>query len=307
MATGYGFSVSICRVRSKDSESPSKKEYFPPALTSELNLMRPSRIKAKLARQQPVLVTTIHFSDPSIFELVSLMGFDGIWLDMEHHAHSLEAANGYIRAARVGASDVITRPAKGEFMRMARMLEAGAKGIMYPRCESAAEAAEVVRWSKFAPMGERGIDTANPDAPYCSMPLPQYIEEANRETFIVIQLEQPSAVDQVEAIAAIPGVDILMLGPADFSILSGIPGQFDHPLIGDAKKRIAAAAQEAGIHWGTTCATPRHIEESLELGARFICHGADILAVKRGFEQIRDDCSKLGFTFDDPVENRVAL
>jgi 4-hydroxy-2-oxoheptanedioate aldolase len=172
--------------------------------------MRPSRIKAKLARQQPVLVTTVHYSDPSIFELVSLMGFDGIWLDMEHHAHSLEAANDYIRAARVGASDVITRPAKGEFMRMGRMLEAGAKGIMYPRCESATEAAEVVRWSKFAPLGERGVDTANPDAPYCSMPLPQYIEEANRETFIVIQLEQPSAVDQVEAIAAIPGVDILL-------------------------------------------------------------------------------------------------
>jgi len=81
--------------------------------------MRPSRIKAKLVRQQPVLVTSIHFSDPSIFELVSLMGFDGIWLDMERHAYSLEAANSYIRAARGGVSDVITRPAKGEFMRMA--------------------------------------------------------------------------------------------------------------------------------------------------------------------------------------------
>jgi 4-hydroxy-2-oxoheptanedioate aldolase len=269
--------------------------------------MRPSRIKAKLARNQPVLVTSIHFSDPSIFELASLMGFDGIWLDMEHHAHTLEAANSFIRAARVGASDVITRPAKGEFMRMARMLEAGAKGIMYPRCETAAEAKEVVRWAKFAPLGERGIDTANPDAPYCSMPLLEYIEAANRETFIVIQLEQASAVNDVEAIAATPGVDILMLGPADFSVLSGIPGQFEHPLIRDAKKNIAAAARGAGIHWGTTCGSVQQIEESLELGARFICHGADILAVKRGFEQIRDDCGRLGFTFDDPTENRVAF
>lgn len=269
--------------------------------------MRLSRIKAKLARQQPVLVTPIHFGDPSIFELASLMGFDGIWLDMEHHAHSLEAANSYIRAVRVGASDVITRPAKGEFMRMARMLEAGAKGIMYPRCDNAAEAAEVVRWSKFAPLGERGIDTANPDAPYCSMPLQQYIESANRETFIIIQLEQPNAVDQVESIAAVPGVDILMLGPADFSVLSGIPGQFDHPLVRDAKTKIAAAAHKAGIHWGTTCGSPPQIEEALELGARFICHGADILAVKRGFEQVRDDCSKLGFTFDDSAERRVTL
>ncbi|MDZ4818784.1 MAG: aldolase/citrate lyase family protein [Planctomycetota bacterium] len=270
--------------------------------------MRPSRIKAKLARQQPVLVTSISFSDPSIFELASLMGFDGIWLDLEHHAHSVEAANNYIRAARVGVSDVIARPGKGEFMRMGRMLEAGAKGIMYPRCDDAVEAAEVVRWSKFAPVGERGIDTANPDAPYCSMPLKEYVAMANRETFVVIQLEQASAVDQVELIAAVPGIDVLMLGPADFSVLGGIAGQFDHPLIGDAKKRIAAAAKDAGIYWGTTCGTSQHIEESLEMGARFICHGADILMVKRGLEQMRENCLKLGFAFDDlDNEKRITL
>ena len=269
--------------------------------------MRPSRIKAKLAQNMPALVTSVSFSDPLLYELTSLMGFDGIWLDMEHHAHSLEAANNYIRAARVGASDIIVRPAKGEFMRMARMLEAGAKGIMYPRCDDAAEAAQVVRWAKFAPLGERGIDAAGPDAPYCSMALQEYIETANRETFIIIQLEHAGAVDRVDEIAAVPGIDILMLGPADFSVLSGFPGQMDHPNILDAKKRIAKAARNAGIHWGTTCGTPRQIEESLELGAHFICHGADIFLIKRGLEQIREDCRELGFTFEDPVEKRVAL
>src|SRR6185295_16838630 len=163
-----------------------------------------SRIKAKLAKNEPTLVTTVHFSDPSAFELASLMGFDGIWLDLEHHAHSVEAASNYIRATRVGVSDVIARPAKGEFMRMGRLLEAGAKGIMYPRCDDAAEAAEVVRWSKFAPLGERGIDGANPDMPYCSMSADEYVAMANRETFVVIQIEQPSALQHVEAIAKVP-------------------------------------------------------------------------------------------------------
>ena len=269
--------------------------------------MRPSRIKSKLTQNLPVLVTGISFADPSVFELVSLMGFDGIWLDLEHHAHSLEAANNYIRAARVGASDVIARAAKGELMRMSRLLEAGAKGIMYPRCDDAAEAAEVVRWAKFAPLGERGVDTGNPDAPYCAMPLDQYVEAANRETFIIIQLEQPSAIERAESIAAVPGVDILMLGPADFSVLSGIPGQFDHVLIQEAKKKIASAAHKAGIHWGTTCSSPQHIQDALELGARFICYGADILMVKEGLEKIRGECKPFGFTFDDPNENRVSL
>ncbi len=104
--------------------------------------MRFSRVKAKLRKGEPVLITCCHFIDPSVYELVSLMGFDGIWLDLEHHATSVETAATLMRAARVGASDIIARPAKGEYMRMGRILEAGAQGIMYPRCESAEEAAE---------------------------------------------------------------------------------------------------------------------------------------------------------------------
>ena len=269
--------------------------------------MLPSRVKAKLAKNQPVLVTALCLSDPSLYELASLMGFDALWLDMEHHAHSVESAGNYIRAARVGVSDVIARPAKGEFMRLGRLLEAGAKGIMYPRCDDAKEAAEVVRWSKFAPLGERGFDGANPDQPYCSMPMTDYIAEANRETFIVVQIEQASALEHVEEIAKVPGIDVIMLGPADFTVLGGIAGQFDGEMVLAAKKRIAAAVRAADINWGTTCATPKHIEINMELGARFLCHNADILMVKRGLEQVREDCKKLGFTFDGPAESRVKL
>src|SRR5690349_23175816 len=111
--------------------------------------MRQSRVRNKLRQDLPVLVTTLHLADPSVFELASLMGFDGIWLDMEHHAHSMETAQHLMRAARVGTSDIVARPAKGEFMRLGRMLEAGAQGIMYPRCDNGTEAAEVVKWAKF--------------------------------------------------------------------------------------------------------------------------------------------------------------
>jgi 4-hydroxy-2-oxoheptanedioate aldolase len=270
--------------------------------------MLASRVKAKLAQNQPVLVTAISLGVPALFEFASLMGFDAIWMDLEHHAHSVETADNLIRAARVGVSDVVARPAKGEFMRLGRLLEAGAKGIMYPRCDDAKEAREVVRWSKFAPLGERGFDGANPDQPYCSMAnMAEYAAAANRETFIVVQIEQPSALEHVEAIAAVPGIDVLMLGPADFTILSGIAGQFDGDVVRNAKKRIAAAAKANGIHWGTTCATIGHIKENMELGARFLCHGADILWVKRALEQIRKDCEPLGFKFDGPAASRVTI
>src|SRR6186997_383748 len=147
--------------------------------------MRKSRIKAKLRRNEPVLVTTLHLNEPSVYEMVSLMGFDAIWLDMEHHGFSVETAHNLLRAARVGTSDMIVRPAKGEYMRTSRILEAGAQGIMYPRCSNAAEAKEVVKWAKFAPLGTRGIDWANADVPYMSVPLTDYLKLANTETFIV--------------------------------------------------------------------------------------------------------------------------
>src|ERR1041384_1724051 len=213
--------------------------------------MRFSRVKAKLRRNEPALITTLHYIDPTLYEMTSLMGFDGIWMDLEHHHYSVETAANLMRAARVGASDIIARPAKGEFMRMARLLEAGAQGIMYPRCESAAEAAEVVRWAKFAPLGERGVDAANADAPYCSAPLKPYLRKANEETLVIVQIESPKALEQVGAIAKVPGVDVLMFGPADFTALAGVPGEFDHPRVTEARKRIAAAAAQGGIHWGT--------------------------------------------------------
>lgn len=268
--------------------------------------MRKSRIKAKLRANQPALVTTLHFTDPQAFELTSLMGFDGIWIDLEHHPTSVETAACLMRAARVGCADIVARPAKGEFMRMGRLLEIGAQAIMYPRCDDAREAAEVVKWSKFAPLGQRGLDTGNPDAPYCMMPLAPYVRAANEETLLVIQLESASAVDQADSIAQIEGVDVLMLGPGDYSLLEGFPGRMDDRRIFEAQEKIAAAARRHGKHWGRPSFSVEQTKELLEMGARFICHGADLLFVKNALEKIRRDFAPLGFTFDDRFERRLS-
>lgn len=264
--------------------------------------MRFSRVKAKLMRGEPALVTCCHFIDPSVYELVSLMGFDGIWLDLEHHPTSDETASNLMRAARVGSSDIIARPAKGEFMRMGRLLEAGAQGIMYPRCESADEAKELVQFAKFAPEGVRGVDGANGDNPYCAMPMPPYLKAANKHTLIIAQLESPHALDEAAAIASVPGIDVLMLGPGDLSVVAGIPYEFDHPLIVDAYRRVAEAAKGAGKWWGTVSGSPEHTQKLFDLGAKFICHGCDLIMVKQGMEQIQRSYAELGFTFD----NRLA-
>jgi len=255
--------------------------------------MQSSTIKGKLSRNEPALAVQLHLTDPSVFELASLLGFDGIWIDLEHHSHSVQTAGNLMRAARVGTSDIIARPGKGEFMRLGRLLEAGAQGIMYPRCDDATEAAQVVQWSKFAPIGKRGFDGGNPDAPYCAMPITQYIAQANAETFVIVQLEEQTAVDHAEAIAAVDGVDVIMLGPADFSILSGIPGQFDHPRLQKAIETIAAAANNTGKNWACPAFSPDHAQSLIDQGARLLFHGADILMVRAGLESIKKTFTKV--------------
>ncbi len=266
--------------------------------------MRNSRIKAKLDRNEQALCPQLHLTDPSVFELASIMGFDGIWMDLEHHGYSVETAGQLMRAARVGQSDIVARPAKGEFMRMGRLLELGAQAIMYPRCDDAEEAAEVVRWAKFAPLGTRGFDGSGPDALYCNVPIAEYIEHANRQTLVIIQLEHEQAISQAEAIAAVPGVDIIMLGPADYSILSGFPGKFDHPQLATAVKAISKAAKNTGKHWARAAGTIAQVEDALQQDAKLIFHQADIVMVKQGFESLQSKFKSLGFAFDNSLNKQ---
>ena len=260
--------------------------------------MRSSRIKQKITRGQPALITTLHFMDASLYEMTSLMGFDGIWIDLEHHSHSLETAAQMMRAARVGTSDIVARPAKGEFMRLARVLEIGASAIMYPQCDNADEASQLVRAAKFPPDGRRGCDWGGSDTPYMMMPMEEYLRKANEETLLIAQIESPEALENVEAIAQVPGIDILFLGPGDYSIRLGIPGQSQHSEIRAAEDRIARAASHAGIHWGLPVGSPEQAQDAIDRGARFICHQADLNLMKHALESIQNRFSPLGFTFD---------
>lgn len=256
-------------------------------------IIRPSRVVQNLRNGIPTLGVALQYSEGGIFEMVSLMGFQAIWLDLEHHSASIETAGNLIRAARVGGTDVIARPGKGEFMRIGRLLELGASGIMYPRCDSAAEAAEVVKWSKFAPIGKRGFDGSGPDVPYLFTPMKEYVQEANENTYVIIQIEEQASLNEVEKILAVPGVDMVMLGPADFSVLSGIPGEFGHPSIRAAIERISQAAKNAGKNWAATCGSLEIAKSYFEMGCKLAFHGCDFVFVQQGFSQLRKSAEEV--------------
>jgi 4-hydroxy-2-oxoheptanedioate aldolase len=189
--------------------------------------------------------------------------------------------------------DVLARPARWETMRMGRLLETGASGIMYPRCESAEEAREVIRWSKFHPQGERGFDGGSADNNFGSYPAGDYTKKANEETWITIQIESPSALPHVREIAETEGVDCIFFGPGDFSQLSGRPGQIKDPEVLEAAKQIAKETIAAGKVFGTLVFDMDHSKYMRDAGAQMLVHGADILYYKNAYQKLLEDYSSL--------------
>ncbi len=133
--------------------------------------------------------------------------------------------------------------------------------------------------------------------PYMMMPAADYVRAANEQTFVVVQVEDAQTAERAGEIAAVPGVDVLFLGPGDFSILGGFPGQMDHPAIAKAMQQLSDAARKAGKHWGMPCFSVEHGRRLLDMGARFLAHGADVVMVKRGLEQIQQQFAPLGLHF----------
>ena len=121
----------------------------------------------------------------------------------------------------------------------------------------------------------------------------EYVRLANAETWIVIQIEDPKALEHVDEIAAVEGIDVLMLGPADFSILGGFPGQFQHPRIDEALQVLARAAERHGKAWGTVAGTPQRVQELINRGALWTTCGCDFIWVKNGLEQARTDIAAM--------------
>ncbi len=255
--------------------------------------MRTSKVKQIWKKGEIALGTQVKSIDPVHSEVLSQMDFDFLWYDLEHTDKSLETFANLARASRIGFADVLARPGRSEYMRMGRLLEAGAHGIMYPRCESAEEASEVVRWSKFHPLGERGFDGGSADNNYGQYPADNYTEEANENTWIMAQIESPTALENVQGIAETEGIDCIFFGPGDYSALSGRAGDVKGKETLAAADKVARSALEAGKIFGTLVFDIDHAQYMKNLGAQLLIHGADIIFYKNAYQELLDAYSTI--------------
>ena len=226
---------------------------------------------------------------PVVFDVFGMAdGFDGLWLDQEHGGMTVpqvQAASAYARANEMG---LLVRMAPTGYWQATQNLEAGADALMAARLDSAAEAERFVTWCKFGPRGDRGLNSSGYDARYTFKPLPRYVEDANRENAVLIQIETLGGLKEVDQIAAIDGVDMLFLGPADMSQALGQIGQPDHPKVWEAIDAIATACRKHGKTWGTVPAGPDYAARCIEKGCRMLTLGNETLALRRGVEALKE-------------------
>lgn len=240
--------------------------------------MRASKVLAKLRAGQFVRMSAIGHFLPFFVRYSSAAGYDGIWLDLEHRTMDDREVQALLAYCHVCDIDCMVRPPTREHSRLYRYLEEGATGLMLPLVDDAMTARRIVDAIKFPPLGNRGLDGAGLDGDYgldAWKADSSYIADANRETFLIVQIETPAAVDAAEEIAAVPGVDCLFIGPGDLRLRHMAAGRDADTALEETIALVAAAAKRHGKAWGITAPSIEALARYRKLGAQVIPWGSD--------------------------------
>ncbi len=236
-------------------------------------------------------------NDPHVVGVIAAAGYDYVHFDMEHTTLDLGRLELLVRTADAAGITPMVRVASGEKAHVLAALEAGAQGIMVPMVETADEAADVVRVARYGPEGRRGVFYLGYGSSYGAMSPADHYASANRELLIAVQIESARGVENAAAIAAVPGVDSLFIGPGDLSQSMGIPGQWRDPRLGAAISQIIRAATGQGKIAG---AMPPDLDLAAEWvgqGVRYLATGLDMLLLQRALRAETTDLrERLGWS-----------
>jgi len=246
-------------------------------------------IKSRLASGQQVNVFTIGaIPSPKIIEMVAMAGgYHAIWIDEEHAGLTLNQIEILAMACRSVGLDSYVRVAPTNYAAVMRPMEAGVGGIMAAQIRSVEEARQVVRWAKFPPLGERGANASNFEGNYGTQSLAHHIQKCNDDRWLSLQIETSEALQQVDQIAAIEGVDNLFVGPADLSVALGVPGDFMHPRCREALQRVSEATLDQGKTWGILVRSREHADFCRSLGCQLYAYSNELAAFLAGLSVTR--------------------
>ena len=211
---------------------------------------------------------------PALARVLAVAGFDYFILDTEHGSYSLETVTDMMQMARLEGITPIVRVPDFTYPFIARTLDAGAMGVMVPRVKTRAQVEQIVAAAKYPPMGERGMMNARTTTDYRGMTIGEYGARANAETMVIVQVETREAVEDIDALLAVPGVDAALMGPADLSVALGTM-DITHPKVSEYIQRVLDAATRRGLPAGTHVGDLAPLKHWRDRGMRLLMYSYD--------------------------------
>ena len=236
-------------------------------------------VKEKLARDEVVASMMVRLvRGVEIVRIAKSAGFDTFYIDMEHCSFSLETTSQICMAALEAGIPAFVRVPANSPEYISRVLDGGAMGVIAPHVRNAQQARDVVRYARFAPQGERSANGGLPHLQFRSFPTVAANLALNKATMVILMMEAVEALEHVEEIAAVEGVDMLLIGTNDLTAEWGVPGQYDDPRVAAAYERTIAACRRHGKHVGIggLASRPDLVEKFVRMGARFVSTGTDL-------------------------------
>lgn len=219
-------------------------------------------------------VNVAEFATPGIGYILKAAGCDYALLDMEHGEFGIETVKSVLRYFEAADLPAIVRVPGKEYHHIARVCDAGAEGIMVPLVATADEVREVVRCMKDPPQGVRGVGLERVHDRYRPGPIKEKISTANDRTVLVVLIESEQGVENVDEIAAVPGVDCISVGHIDLTVSLGVPGDYEHEAYRRAVERIAAAGRRHNLALGYSVETAEEARKAQQMGFRFLIHSS---------------------------------
>jgi 2-keto-3-deoxy-L-rhamnonate aldolase RhmA len=249
--------------------------------------MRVNNVKEALAEGKVQLGCAFaQFRSPEVARILAVAGFHWTYLDAEHGNFDIETIQDICRAATDTGLCPIVRVADLQYSLIARALDNGAMGIIFPRVESPELLERAVSWTKFPPAGVRGFGLTPTQVEYEPVTIPQIAEHVNANTLVVLQIETELAVERRDELLSVPGIDAVMVGPVDLSISLGVPGDFFHAKMVAAMEKIRDSCIQHGVTPGTQTRTLELAKFWKERGMRFLGCGAETGMLMQGAKAI---------------------
>jgi len=236
--------------------------------------VRSNRLKQRLAQGDYVVGIVVTIPSPTVAELLARVGFDFLWLDLEHGPTGLETAQIMIAAIEGTQATPLIRVAWNDPALIKRALDTGPHGIIVPMVSSAEEAEKAVRACRYPPQGIRGAGISR--AQRYGLELDAYLQRANEEIMVIVQIEDLAGLEAVDEIAGVEGIDVIFVGPLDLSGSMGILGQLEHPRVQEAMDRVARTCAEHEVVAGTLASDPEKVNREFRRGFRFVAMGVDV-------------------------------